>query len=1081
MHGYYSQPTIYNDNLVFVSEDDLWLIKGKDSTAIRLTSNLGMLRQPQFSPDGKYLAFISTDEGMPEIYVMPAEGGEATRLTWLGTRTSLIGWKGDKIIFASAYRQAFMSDMAIYSLDLQGNPPELLPYGLANAIAWGEKGVVLGRNISDPARWKRYKGGTAGYLLIDQDGKGDFQPLLKLKGNVASPMWIGKRIYFLSDHEGIGNIYSCLPDGKSIKKHSNHTDYYARNANTDGKSIVWRAGGDLWKLDIKTDAVTKVEISYHSPFVQRKRKFVEPAKYMDSAALSKDAGSLAVTIRGKAFGMGAWEGSVQQYGEKHHVRYRMPVYLHDGKSLLLLSDGGDKEHLEIHPLRADFADAPKAKIKSLDKLDIGRPYDLKLCPVGTKVALHNHRNELLIVDYDKVKAHIVDQNKHGMMQGYDWSPDGRYLAYGTNLNTKTTYIRIYDTEKDKYHDITKPVLEDSEPMFDPDGKYLYFMSLRTFEPLGDTVQFDFSFPNAIKPYLIPLKSDTRSPFLPEVKGFEPKPSDETTKAVKDAEAVHKEEDKEEAKEKKPEPPKPVEIDFEGISDRVVEFPVKAGYYFDLQVTPGRIYYSSMSFEQRLSDEHSRNLWCYDLNKQEGWTYLQGIKGYQINPDHSAMLVDFDKKLRVVSAKLEPKQELPGDPPTGRKSGWIDLSRIKVEIEPLPEWQQMFREAWRLQKYHFWTEDMSGIDWQKVFDRYYPLVSLCGCRSEFSDVMWEMQGELGTSHCYEFGGEYRPSPNYRIGQLGIDHKYNPKKKAYEITRIVKGAHWVERDRPVFMNPGLGVKPGWFITAINGQALTSELSPEKALVNQAGVNIQISVMSPDGKTKKNLTVKTMNSDSGDRYRDWIEHNLDYVHTKSGGKLGYIHIPDMGQAGLTVFTRMFLAEVDYDGLVVDVRYNGGGSTSGLFLQKLARKRIGYDLTRWWGASPYPADAPMGTMVCLTNEYAGSDGDIFSHSWKLMGLGKLVGKRTWGGVIGIWPRNTLVDGTMTSQPEFSFWFKDVGWGVENYGTDPDIEVDIMPSDYLKGIDPQLDTAIQVAMDELKANPPMRPDFSNKPQLPLP
>jgi tricorn protease len=348
-------------------------------------------------------------------------------------------------------------------------------------------------------------------------------------------------------------------------------------------------------------------------------------------------------------------------------------------------------------------------------------------------------------------------------------------------------------------------------------------------------------------------------------------------------------------------------------------------------------------------------------------------------------------------------------------------------------------------------------------------------------MWEMQGELGTSHCYEFGGEYRPAPAYRIGHLGIDHKFNTKKKAYEITKIVKGDHWVDKNRSPLMNPGLEVTAGWFVTSVNGQALTPDFSPEKAMVNLAGQEVQIGVMNPTGKIKKNITVKTMINDLDARYRDWVEGNREYVHSQSKGKLGYLHIPNMGTEGLREFHRYFLAEVDYDGLVVDVRNNGGGSVSGLLLQKLARKRIGYDLTRWWGANSYPADAPMGTMVCLTDEFAGSDGDIFSHSWKLMKLGKLIGKRTWGGVIGIWPRNTLVDGTLTSQPEFSFWFKDVGWGVENYGTDPDIEVEIMPSDYEKGIDPQLDMGIKVAMEELKANPPLRPDFGNKPQLPLP
>jgi tricorn protease len=1081
MHGYYGRPTIHGDNIVFVSEDDLWLVSRNGGKAIRLTANLGMISSPRFSPDGKWIAFACNDEGSWEVYVMPAAGGEAKRLTWLSSMSSPMAWRNNKIIFCTNYRQSFMQNTMLYEVDLEGNPPELLPYGLASHIAFGEKGVVLGINTSEPARWKRYRGGTAGYLLIDKDGKGDFKPLLKLKGNFTSPLWVGNRIYFISDHEGIGNIYSCKPDGKDIQKHSSHKDYYARRATTDGKSIVWVAGADIYCYDIKQDKIHKVKVDYTSPFVQRQRKFVDAAKYIETAELSKDGGSLAVSARGKAFSLGNWDGSVQQYGAKQGIRYRLATYLPDGKRLALVSDEGDKEHLEIHPVRSDFAEPDKTKVKVFDKLDIGRPYGLNIAPVGNLLALSNHRNELIIINYETGLAITVDQNKHGTLNDFNWSPDGRWLAYSIGITRKLGLIRIYDTVKKTKHDVTNPVLDDYSPCFDSDGKYLYFLSARTFEPMMDTIQFDFIFPNAVKPYLITLKKDTRSPFQPEVKGFEIKPDEDPKKDDAKAEADKKATAKDDKPAKPEEPPKPVEIDFDGITDRIVEFPVPNGIYVGLSAVANRIFYASWHSTTWDDDKNKPDLECYDLTKLEGWTYLNGISTYNLSADHSAMIVEINKKFRVISTKLEPKQELPCEDTPGRKSGWVDLSRIKLEIEPLPEWQQMFREAWRLQKYHFWTEDMSGIDWKKVYNRYYPLVSKCGTRSEFSDLMWEMQGELGTSHCYEMGGDYRQSPMYKIGQLGIDHKYNSKHKAYEITRIVKGTHWVEKNRSPLMNPGLGIKPGWLITAVNGQPLSKEFAPEQATVNQAGQLVQLSVSSPDGKTKKTVTVKTMLQEFSSRYRDWVEGNREYVHTKSKGKIGYIHIPNCGEEGLKEFHRLFLAEVDYDGLVVDVRFNGGGSTSGLFLQKLARKRIGYDLTRWWGASPYPADAPMGAMCMLTNEDAGSDGDIICHSFKLMKLGKLIGKRTWGGVIGIWPRHWLADGTVTTQPEFSFWFKDVGWGVENYGTDPDVEVDILPQDYVKGIDPQLDTSIKVVLDELKKNPPLKPDFSKKPKLPLP
>lgn len=1081
MQGYYRQPTIHNDNIAFVSEDDLWLVSKQGGKAIRLTANLGMISSPRFSPDGKWIAFACSDEGSWEVYIIPAEGGIAKRLTWLGSVAAPVAWRNNKIIISTNYGQPYTRNFALYEVDLDGNTPELLPYGIANHIAFGEKGVVLGINTGDPARWKRYRGGTAGRLLIDKDGKGDFRPLLNIKGNFASPFWIGNRIFFISDHEGIGNIYSCKPDGKDIKKHSNHKDYYVRRACTDGKSVVWNSGADIFCLDLKTDKVKTIKIEYNSPFVQRQRKFVDTIKFTEDVALSHDGGSMAISARGKVFTMGNWEGSVQQYGAKHGVRYRLASYLPDGKRVALISDEGDKEHLEIHPIRADFAEPDKSKVKVFDKLDIGRPYGMNIAPVGNLLVLSNHRNELILINYETGLATTIEQDKYGIPEHGSWSPDGRWLAYSVNTTRKLRSIRIYDTVKKTGHDVTKPVLEDSSPCFDPDGKYLYFLSARTFEPVMDTVQFDFIFPNAYKPYLITLKKDTRSPFQPDVKGFEIKPEEDNKAEQLSKTAQEKATVKDEKNTKKEEPPKPVEIDFDGISDRIVEFPVHNGIYFGLSAVSNRIFYMSIPAITWSDDNIKPDLECYDLNKLEGWTCLHGVSHYDISGDHSAMLIEMNKRYRVITTKLEPKQELPAEDTPGRKTGWVDFNRIKLEIEPLPEWQQMFREAWRLQKYHFWNEEMSGIDWKRVFNRYYPLVARCGTRSEFSDVMWEMQGELGTSHCYEMGGDYRPGPMYRIGKLGIDYKYNTKHKAYEITHIVKGIHWEEKNRSPLMNPGLGIDTGWLISAVNGQPLSKDLSPDKAAVNLAGQLIQITVSSPDGKIRKTVTVKTMMQEFSSRYRDWVESNREYVHKKSKGKIGYIHIPNCGYEGLQEFHRLFLAEVDYDGLVVDVRFNGGGSTSGLFLQKLARKRIGYDLTRWWGANPYPNDAPMGAMCCLTNEDAGSDGDIFSHSFKLMKLGKLVGKRTWGGVIGIWPRHWLADGTVTTQPEFSFWFKDVGWGVENYGTDPDIEVDIMPQDYVKGIDPQLDTAIKVVQDELKQNPPLKPDFSKKPKLTLP
>jgi tricorn protease len=465
---------------------------------------------------------------------------------------------------------------------------------------------------------------------------------------------------------------------------------------------------------------------------------------------------------------------------------------------------------------------------------------------------------------------------------------------------------------------------------------------------------------------------------------------------------------------------------------------------------------------------------YDFDTQKQERLLDGLSDFWVGRDGKALLYQSGDRLRVLKAgeKAPDKKE---DKP-GRESGWIDLSRIKVSIEPAAEWRQMFQEAWRLQREQFWTEDLSGIDWDAVNQLYQPLVDRITTRSEFSDLLWEVQGELGTSHAYEMGGEYRTGPNYRQGFLGVDWAFDAQAGAYRIAHLTQGDTWDPETTSPLTGPGVNLAEGDYVLAINGQPLGADMTPAQRLVNQAGNEVLLTVRRTGETEPSTVTVKALADERPARYRDWVDANRARVHQATEGRVGYIHVPDMGPEGYAEFHRAFLVEYDRDALIVDVRVNGGGHVSGLLLEKLARKRVGYDFPRWAAPKPYPDESPAGPMVALTNELAGSDGDIFSHTFKLMKLGPLVGKRTWGGVIGIWPRHRLVDGTVTTQPEFSFFFDDVGWRVENYGTDPDIEVDNAPQDYARGSDPQLDRAIEVALAEIAKRPPHRPRPTDRP-----
>lgn len=1052
--GYYRFPTIHGDRIVFVCEDDLWTVPTGGGVARRLTSGRGEVSFPALSPDGERLAFTGREEGHTEVYVMPAEGGELRRLTWLGAWSLVAGWSrdGTSILFASNVRQPFREMLRLYEIPSRGGNPKLLPFGMARSVSFGPgKACVISRNAADPARWKRYRGGRTGDLWIDSEGTGRFRRLITLKGNLSNPMWIGNRIYFLSDHEGIGNLYSCSPEGKRLERHTHHERFYVRNPSTDGRRIVFHAGADLYVYDVKTGLERKVEVGLHSPRPQRSRKFVDPQQYLEDATLSQDGSHLLVTARGRIFSMPDWEGPVIQHGKPEGSRYRLARRLPDGKRFVALCDEGGEEFLSIFHMNGT---APQR----LKGLPIGRPVDLAVSPAGEKLALCNHRNEILEIDLKRRSVRHVDRSRYGRIAGMDWSPDGIWLAYGFPESPHLTGIRLWNSKRNKVYPATRPVLHDIQPAFDPDGKYLYFLSRREFDPVYDNLQFELSFPRGMRPYLLTLRRDLVSPFTgPPVRP-----------------------DGARSDEKRPAKAKPLRIDLGGIGDRVVAFPMPEGRYEQIRAARGKVLMSVLPVEGSLGRRWSvlerpakAVLHAYDLAERRSQVLYSGITGFDLSGDRKWMLLRIGNRLRVLPTAQRPDPKTTHEGPS-RRTGWIDLRRIKLGVEPPHEWKQMLREAWRLQRDHFWNERMSSVNWKEVLRRYLPLVDRVASRAELSDLLWEMQGELGTSHCYEIGGDYRPAPAYPQGFLAAEFSWSPRKRGYRVIHLPRGDPWQAGKAPPLRTPGANVKVGDVLLAIDARRLDRTTPPEKVLVNRAGADVTLRLSA--GRKTREIVVRTLRDERPAWYRDWVESNRETVHARTDGRVGYVHIPNMGPEGYAEFHRSYLAEVDRDGLIVDVRFNSGGHVSQLLLEKLARKRVGYDFPRWQEPIPYPENSVAGPMVALTNEYTGSDGDIFSHCFKLLRLGPLVGKRTWGGVIGISPRHSLVDGSITTQPEYSFWFEDVGWGIENHGTEPDIEVDITPQDYARGRDPQLERAIQVILDLLRKKPPARP---RRPKLP--
>lgn len=1067
--AYLRQPTLHGDTVVFVSDDDLWRVPTSGGSALRLTAGLSEPATPCLSPDGRWLAYAGRDEQHAEVWLMPAAGGAARRLTWLGSDLAVRGWTPDgRIVFTSNHGQPFFRHWHAWTVAPAGGAPERLPIGACDHLAFGAGGRrVIGRNTGDPARWKRYRGGRIGQLWVEGEG-GAFVRLDGLAGNVTAPMWIGQRLYFLGDGEGIGNLYSCAPDGSGLRRHTDHADFYARHADSDGERIVYQCGAELWLFDPASEHTQRLAIEVPSARTQAARRFVPAAEHLHGVQLHPAGHSLAVEARGQVFTMALWEGAVHRHGSVP-ARRRLAQWLADGQTLVAASDASGEERLELHAA-GSARELPWA---------LGRITALAAAPQGRRVALANHRNQLWIGDVDSGALWLAAHSEFGRIEGPVWSPCGGWLACTEATSARHTAIRLIeagDGSVGRSLLATTPEFRDYAPAFCPDGRFLYFLSLRTYDPVYDAVQFELSFPRAARPYLVALQAGGPPPFEPAPRGMKDKPGDAAPAAGTAGDKATK--------------AWPA-IDTDGLARRVAAFPVPEGRYGQIAgAAGGKVLWTALP----IAGAHGRGghketpgrLELFDFATGEARTLLAKADGFALAADAHTLLVRAGKALRVIDATRKPAEDddKAADDKPSRKSGLVDLGRVRLAVDPPCEWAQMLREVWRLQRDHFWVEDMSGVDWPAMLARYQPLLPRVATRGEFSDLVWELQGELGTSHAYEMGGDHRKPPAVALGHLAAELR--PAGEGWEIVATVQGDAWDAAADSPLNAVGVAARPGERIVAVGGQPVPADQPPASLLVHQAGSKVALTLAGADGQ-RREVLVTLLADETPARYRAWVEAHRAWVHRASGGRVGYFHLPDMMSAGFAEFHRYFAAESDRDALIVDLRFNRGGHVSQLLLEKVARRRIAWNLMRWGRPESYPSEAPAGPVVALTNEHAGSDGDIFSHGFKLMGLGTLVGRRTWGGVIGIWPRHGLVDGTEVTQPEYSFWFKDVGWGVENFGTEPQVEVDNAPQDDAFNApqrDRQLATALAEALRAIDRDGVARPDFGPRPRLapaPLP
>ncbi|MEO3798019.1 PDZ domain-containing protein [Nonomuraea sp. B10E15] len=1038
--AYLRHPHLHGDMVTFVADDDVWLAPLTGGRAWRFTADRVSVSHPRFSPDGSRIAWTSGKEGAPEVFAAEIDGPEGERLThWGNTATGVRGWtpEGD-VLAVSAAGQSETSRNWAYAVPLDGGPATRLPYGwLSDVAVNGVQVATVSPMWREPSQWKRYRGGTAGKIWVDADGDGAFTRLFAdSAAQYWSAGWVGDRIVFLADIDGAGNLYSARPDGSDLRKHSSHEEFYARHAAGDGERVIYSHAGDLWLLESLDAEPYRLDVRLGGPRPGRARR---PAP-LRAGSFSPDASgrASAVEIRGTAHWVTHRDGPAGVLRAQPGVRVRLPQALDSDGRAVWVSDASGEDGLEVG--------TPGGEIRTLATGQLGRVLDLEAAPDGKHVAVATHDGRLLVADLETGNLRELDRTTQGDVSGLTFSPDSSWLAWVHPDHEPLSQIKIGRVDGTSVIDVTPMRFADYGPVFTKDGKHLAFLSIRTFDPVYDTHSFDLSFPQGCRPYLVPLQAGTPSPFDPSLqgRGF----NGEDDKAAKDDGA-------------KDDAPPRTEVDPDGIASRVVPVPVPSGLYSNLRTAKDALLWLRHPLTGRLGDgtesENDTVLERYDLKKRAKAELGKEVRSFEVSGDGARLVTNGKDGLQTRSAS------------EGDEVVTIDLDRVTVQIDPVAEWRQGFREAGRLMRDHFWREDMNGVDWQAVLDRYEPLVDRIGCHSELIDLLWEAQGELGTSHAYAVANAGGHDPRRRQGLLGADLARDGD-GVWRVTRVLPGESSDPAARSPLLAPGVGVRPGDAITAVGGRPVDPVRGPLALLAGTADRPTELTIRPASGGEPRRVVVNPIADETQLRYHDWVEDRRAHVRQASGGRLGYLHVPDMVASGWAQFHRDLRTEMARDGLIVDVRENSGGHLSELVLEKLSRKVTAWSLVRGYEPMRYPEDSPRGPIVTVTDEFAGSDGDIVSAGVKNRGIGPLVGTRTWGGVIGIDSRYTLVDGTRVTQPRYAFWIEGPGWGVENYGVDPDVEVVITPQDRVAGRDPQLDKAIELAMAALEENPPATP-----------
>ncbi|MGC9157373.1 MAG: S41 family peptidase [Terracidiphilus sp.] len=1076
-------PDIHGSQIVFSYAGDLWLTSTAGGTARRMTTSPGLEIFPHFSPDGKWIAFTGQYDGNFNVYVIPASGGQPRQLTFvpdigpvperMGPNNEVIAWTPDskRIVFLSR-RSSYNSWFGqLWSVSVDGGLPTRLAIDRGGLLAFNADGseMVYNRIFRNFRTWKKYTGGMAQKLSLWNFKTHQYEQLTSDKWTDTYPMWNGgDTVYFVSDRgpDHRLNLYSLDLKSRDVRQLTHFTDFDVEWPSLNGNQIVFQYGGWLYLYDIQTGKSRQLEIQAAGDFDQARKHWDATAKLIDSYSLSPDGQRAAFTARGQVYTVPAEHGSARDLTTEPGIRRESVAWSPDGRWVAYVSDRTGEQAIYIRPQNGL---GPAQQITAGGTEFLMQPV---WSPDSSKLAWADSSCNLYYIGVDSKKPVLIDHSKYAEITNYAWSPDSKWVTYDKTLENMYSVIELYSLADNKVTPATTDFYSSFDPVFDPAGKYLYFLSLRTFnEVLGTFDDMEFANPQAAKVYAITLRADEPSPFAPEsdeVKVTAPagaaapvaSAQSPAAKSAGTGAAGAKKEEKTAEK-------IPFRIDLGGIESRIVVFPMPPGNLGNLAASEDRVYYSSLPTQGLTGPLPAlkAEIHVFDMKKRKDTVLLAGA---------SAFVVSFDGKKLLYQAPHHQYGILdtaPAASPHHAGDGALNLTGLRADIDPRAEWKQMFDEAWRQERTYFYNKDMNGFDWPALRVKYEALLPYVQDRYDLNYLIGEMFGELSESHMYVGGGDFPDLHPVNVGMLGVDFALDASSGRYQFARILAGDNWDSELRSPLTEPGVDVHAGDYLLAVNGSQLKAPENPYALFVDTAGQNVTLTVNSkPTLQGAREVVVKPLDNEYSLHEMDWIRSNREKVDRLSGGKIGYVYLPDMEGVGLNEFVRQYFPQIRKQGIIFDVRYNGGGFVDQIVLERLRRILAGMQEARNWAPNTIPDNVFNGYMACVTNHYAASDGDIFTYYFKWYKLGPVVGTRTWGGVRGIRGYIPLLDGGYITRSEFALYSNDSQWIVENHGVEPDIIVEDTPDKLAAGQDPQLDKAVDLLLQQIKAHPKTLP-----------